>query len=63
MGYHRDQNWLMFFIYINNMVEGVDSYNSLFAGDAKVMRRIEKEDCQRLQEDTDKVVAGVRNGK
>lgn len=45
---------LMFLIYLNNMVERVGSYTSLFASDAKVMQRVgEAEDCQKLEEDID----------
>ena len=47
---------VMFLIYINDMVEGLNSYTSLFADDAKVMRRVgEEEDCRRLQEDIDRI--------
>ena len=47
---------VMFLIYINDMVEGVNSYTNLFADDAKIMRKIVVEDdCKRLQEDIDRV--------
>lgn len=37
------------------MKGGVNSYTSFFAGEAKVMRRVEKElNHQKLQKDTDK---------
>ena len=43
---------VMFAIYVNDMTEGVSSYMSLFADDAKLMRRVERrEDCETLQED------------
>ncbi len=42
----------MFAIYINEMTEGVNSYVSLFAEDAKLLRKVgRKEDCQVLQQD------------
>ena len=47
---------VMFGVYVNDMVEGIDSYVNLFADDAKVMRRVKSEDdCRRLQEDLDKI--------
>lgn len=47
---------IMFIVYINDMVEGVESYASLFADDAKVMKRIENEQsCEELQEDLSKI--------
>ena len=47
---------IMFLVYINDMMEGVGSYASLFADDAKLMRRVRvEEDCKCLQEDTDKI--------
>lgn len=47
---------IMFAAYVNDMTEGVDSYMSLFADDAKIMRRVEKEeDCLLLQRDLDTV--------
>jgi len=42
----------MFLIYVNDMVEGVSSYTSLFADDAKIMRKVESTaDSILLQED------------
>lgn len=47
---------IMFMIYINDMVEGVDSYMSLFADDAKIMRKIRNiKDCEELQSDLDRI--------
>ena len=47
---------VMFLIYVNDMVEGVSSYISLFADDAKIMRKIENmEDSRVLQEDLNKL--------
>ncbi len=41
---------IMFAIDVNNMTEGVESYMSLFADDAKIMRRVKnEEDCNLLQ--------------
>ena len=43
---------VMFLIYVNDMVEGVSSYTSLFADDAKIMRKIETiADSRALQDD------------
>lgn len=43
---------IMFLVYINDMVEGVKSYISLFADDAKIQRRVENcSNCQELQND------------
>ncbi len=40
----------MFMVYINDIVEEVNSYINLFADDAKLLRRIKrKEDCEMLQ--------------
>ena len=47
---------VMFGIYVNDLVEGLDSYINLFADDAKLMRKVESEDdCRKLQEDLEKV--------
>ena len=47
---------LMFLIYINDLPEGVKSYMSLFADDAKIMKTIKNEEsCKELQEDLDKL--------
>ena len=47
---------IMFMIYVNDMPIGVHSYMNMFADDAKVMRRIRnEEDCNRLQEDLNKI--------
>lgn len=47
---------LMFAVYINDMLEGVKSYMSLFADDAKLLRKVGKrEDCEILQEDLNKI--------
>ena len=47
---------VMFGVYVNDMVEGIDSYINLFADDAKVMRRVKDEDdCRKLQEDLGKI--------
>lgn len=53
---------LMFVIYVNDMVEGIDSYVSLFADDAKIMRRIENiESCEQLQQDLDRIYEWSRD--
>ena len=55
---------VMFGVYVNDMVEGIDSYMNLFADDAKVMRRVKSEDdCMKLQEDLDKIDEWSRNWK
>lgn len=47
---------IMFVVYINDMVENVSSYVSLFVDDAKFTRRVKgTEDCEELQRDIDKV--------
>ena len=47
---------IMFLIYVNDMPEKVTSYMSLFADDAKLLRKItEDEDCNKLQQDLDEV--------
>ena len=46
---------VMLLVYVNDMTEGVNNYMSLFAADAKLLRKIEsKEDCEHLQNDLDK---------
>ncbi len=46
----------MFAIYVNDMMEGVDSYMSLFADDAKLMSRVRNDkDCYLLQKSLDTV--------
>ena len=45
----------MLAVYINDMAEGVESYISLFADDAKIPKEVKKnEDCDLLQVDLDK---------
>ena len=47
---------IIFLIYVNDMVDGISSYASLFADDVKIMRRIKvEEDCSLLQEDLRKI--------
>ena len=47
---------IMFLIYVNDMPDGMNSYMSMFADDAKLMKRIKNEDCCReLQYDLDKL--------
>ncbi len=44
----------MFLISVNDMPQGINGYISLFADDAKLQRRIQKEeDCKALQKDLD----------
>ena len=46
----------MFLVYVNDMTEGVNSYMSLFADNAKSITKIEsKEDCEHLQKNLDKI--------
>ena len=43
-------------VYINDMVDGVSSYVSLFANDAKLLRQVNSEnDCEALQRDLDRI--------
>ena len=47
---------IMFAVYINDMIEGVDSYINMFADDAKILRRIQtEEDQDMLQKDLDNI--------
>ena len=47
---------VMFAVYVNDMVEGIGSYVSLFADDAKLLRKIERdEDCVALQQDLERI--------
>ncbi len=49
---------IMFAVHVNDMTEGVKSYMSLFADDAKIMRRVKnEEDCNLLKRDLDIVWA------
>ena len=49
---------IMFAIYINDLPQGVNSYMSLFADDAKIQRKVEKkEDCEALKQDLNKIYA------
>ena len=51
MEYHtNDVAPIMFLIYLNDMTEGVSNYISLFADDAKLLRKIlNYKDCEELQ--------------
>ena len=47
---------VMFLVCANDMTEEVNSYTSLFADDAKLLRKIEsKDDCEHLQKDLDNI--------
>ena len=47
---------LLFLIYINDLPEGIKSFMSMFADDAKILKRIEgEENCRELQRDLDRV--------
>ncbi len=47
---------ILFLVYVNVLPEGLDSFLSMFADDAKIMRRIETEDdSRRLQDDLDRL--------
>ena len=47
---------ITFLIYVNDMTEGVSSYISLFADDAKLLRKIgNHKDCEELQNDINKI--------
>ncbi len=47
---------IMFLIYINDMPDGVGSYISLFADDAKLLRKISThKDCEALQHDLNRI--------
>ena len=47
---------IMFLIYVNDMTEWVSSYISLFADDAKLLRKIgNHKECEELQNDINKI--------
>ena len=47
---------IMFFVYVNEMTEGVNSYISLFADDAKLLRKIKNhKDCEELHNYINKI--------
>ena len=53
---------LMFGIYVNDLVDGIDSHINLFADDAKLMRKVESvDDCMMLQRDLEKIEKWSRN--
>ncbi len=55
---------VMFGIYVNDLVEGIDSHINLFADDAKLMREVKSvHDCIKLQEDLDKISEWSRTWK
>ncbi len=55
---------IMFAIYIHDMIEGVDSCMSMLADDAKLLRRVEKEEgCVLLQGDFRQSMAMEKKGK
>ncbi len=56
---------IMFLIYVSDMPEGINSYISLFADDAKLMKEIRDErDCKELQKDIGKIyIYGLKHGK
>ena len=48
---------IMFLIYVNDMIEGISSYVSLFADDAKLLRNIRNhKDCEELQNDINNII-------
>ncbi len=48
----------MFAVYINDMTEGVASYMNMFSDDAKILRKVTKEeDCNALNQDLEKISA------
>ena len=47
---------IMFGIYVNDLVDGIDSHINLFAEDAELMRAVKDlSDCLKLQEDLDRI--------
>lgn len=55
---------IMFQIYVNDMHIGLNSYISLFADDAKLLRVIKsREDCLLLQEDINKILEWSKKWK
>ena len=54
----------MFVVYVNDMTEGVSSYISLFADDAKLLRKIRNhKDCEELQNDINKIYEWSKTSK
>ena len=54
----------MFLVFVNYMTVGVNSYTSLFADDAELLRKLKsKEYCEHLQNDLDKIINGVNHVK
>ncbi len=48
---------IMFTVYIDDMTERVSSYMNMFANDAKLQKRMRnKEDCEMIQRDFDKLL-------
>ncbi|XP_069177444.1 uncharacterized protein [Procambarus clarkii] len=52
---------ILFLVDVNNLPEGIESFLSKFADDAKIMRWIKTEDSMRLQDDLDKIKEGSNN--
>lgn len=57
MGFHKGQRWLQSCLQFTSMIsEGVNSYMSLFADDAKLLKKVgSEEDSQPLQQDLDMI--------
>ena len=54
---------IMFLVYVNDMTEGVNSYISLFADYAKLLRKIRNhKDCEELQNDINKIYEWTKTG-
>ena len=47
---------IMFGIYVNDLIDGIDSHINLFADDTKLMRRVQNiDDCKMLQKDIERI--------
>lgn len=54
----------MFVVYINGLMDEIANYMSLLADDAKLLAEVKnKEECDDLQKNLDKICDGSKNGK
>ena len=55
---------IMFGIYVNDLIDGIDSHINLFADDTKLMRKVQNDDdCKVLQRDIEKISEWSRTWK
>lgn len=54
---------IIFGIYENDLVEGVDSHINMFADDAKLVRRVQDEsNCRKFQDDLNRIGYWLADG-